>query len=188
LFAASLLNAENQRCYDDFARAMASRHRNVLRPIPAGTAHLTHLFSADAPAEALTWLADVIHRAAAETRAFDIELGAPRVLLVGPRPRLVCADVLEGAAPLVAFGNGLVSAVQRARLPFPVIGSRSPHVTLVRFSKHATKSDARRVTQSLEEVVTGTRRRDRIAAVQLLVSTLTPAGPVYEVKARFGMA
>lgn len=183
LFLGTLLSAENQRFYADFSEAILRRHGGVLHAVPDGTAHLTYVFSGDAPGDCLDMLAGVVRQAVAGTAAFAVELGPPRVLMAGNRPRLVCADLRKGAAAFATLALDLLHGIQRANLPLTPVGSKAPHVTLLRFSKRARPSDARNVAETLgrgpwvKEV-----RTDRVSQVQIIVSTLTPSGPVYDAR------
>ena len=58
---------------------------------------------------------------------------------------------------------------------------KPPHVTLARFRKHTDREAARRVEESLSRRFDSTGvRSDRLTGVQLVKSTLTPKGPIYE--------
>ncbi len=189
LFLGTRLSDDNQRFYAEFARAVVKRHRDVIHGVPVDSAHLTYLFAADAADECLESLATIVRQRVATMPAFDIELGPLRILQVGPRPRLICADVVKGAFEVAALACDLLHSVEQAHLPLTASGSKSPHVTLARFSKQARRSDARAVALTLERGVWASdRRADRIAHIQIIVSTLTPAGPVYEARAQCALA
>ena len=184
LFLGTFLNPANQRYYAGVGRGLVTRHGGVVRAIPAETAHLTYVFSADAADGCLDAVVEVVQRCVASIPAFDVQLGPPHVLLAGPRPRLVCADVTSGALEFTALALDLLKAVTGAQLPLTASGTKSPHVTLARFSKKAGRSDARIVSQTLERGIWAeTRIADRVSNVQVVVSQLTDAGPVYEVRA-----
>jgi 2'-5' RNA ligase len=189
LFVGTHLNASNQAFYENLTRGVVRRHSGAVHAIPSGSAHLTYVFSADADPACLPRLSDVVATVAAGRAAFDIRLDAPQVLLAGPRPRLVYAQIRRGASEVAALTSELLTALQNAHLPLSAAGSRAPHVTLARFSKRAGRSDGRAVSETLA----GQRsepwdRSDRIAHVQVISSTLTPSGPRYEVLAQRPLA
>jgi 2'-5' RNA ligase len=189
LFAGTFLGPSSQRACRDCIDRLVARHAKVLRGIPDATAHLTYAFCPDLGDVPFERLVAALEPAAARLPSFEVRFARLRILPPGPRPRLVCLDIGAGAADLMRLTAGLARAASEAfpRLDFKP--SRSPHVTLVRFRKHAGRSDANAVTASLQtagEVVAG--QLDRVDHVAVIESTLTPAGPVYEVRARVPLA
>ena len=90
------------------------------------------------------------------------------------KPRLICADLVKGATEVARLTEGLCTG---ARSISPDLRpSRAPHVTLARFRKHATRSDAEAVSSSLSHVES---RVDRVMAVRIVASVRTPSGPLY---------
>jgi 2'-5' RNA ligase len=56
---------------------------------------------------------------------------------------------------------------------------KPPHVTIARFGRSATRADGQRISDALTRHPSQTRPL-RIERIQLISSTLTPDGPVYE--------
>ena len=178
LFLATFLNPANQAFYRRLAGTLAKRHEKVLRAIPDGSAHITYAFIAELQETRVGDLVTAISEATRASQAFDVELGHPQVLRSAGRPRLVCADLGPGATKVARLTADLC---RTARSISPDLRpSRTPHVTLARFGKHATRSDAHTVSISLSHAE---HRIDRVTAVQVVVSVLTPGGPVYTVQA-----
>jgi 2'-5' RNA ligase len=185
LFVASWLDAPHQRFYDRFIETALRQHANALRSIPRDSVHLTYLFCADAPEDQLDAIARAAAQAAAARPAFDIHLGAPRLLAGRSGPRLVCAHVLSGQSQLESLGAAMREAVARTYPDLSLSPTRSPHVTLARFRKQATRSDGQRVSRWLdEEDGRAEDRHVRINEVQIVESELTRRGPNYFIKAR----
>jgi 2'-5' RNA ligase len=183
LFLATFLNPANQAFYRRLNRDLVKRHANVLRAIPDDSAHITYAFISELPETLVGNLATAISEATRAWQAFDIELGSPRVMHSAGRPRLVCADLIRGATEVARLTSAVCAT---ASTIFPGLRpSRTPHVTLARFRKHATRSDARSVSSSLSHEQ---NRIDRVTTVQFVVSVLTPAGPVYTVRAEAPLA
>jgi len=181
LFIGTPLNAENQSFYRGLIGSLVRHHAGILRSIPKDSAHLTYLFSPDADERSLESLVALVTSVAANHRAIDVLIGPPHVSVVGPRPRLVHAEIQRGASEVSLLTDDLVRAVERSGLPLTVTPSRSPHVTLARFAKQARRSDARSVQKTLAGQSSSTRV-DRLSYVQVIASTLTPSGPIYEVR------
>jgi 2'-5' RNA ligase len=174
LFVGTFLSPHNQDFYHAFVGALVRRHRDVLRSVPDGSAHLTYAFIPDLDEALVGRLLSRIGDAARHRRAFDIELSTPIVLRAGTRPRLVCAELASGAEDvgrLAAELSGVVSAMAPDVRP-----SKAPHVTLARFRKNATRADGDAVSKFLSP---SKCKVDRVSLVQVVASVLTPSGPVY---------
>ena len=174
LFLATFLNPTNQAFYHRLDRDLVKRHGNVLRAIPADSAHITYAFISELHETVVGDLATAISETTRTWQAFDVELGPPQVVRSVGKPRLVCADLVRGATEVTRLTADL-SATARTISP-GLRASRAPHVTLARFRRHATRSDAQAVSSSLSH---GENRVDRVMAVQIVASVLTPSGPVY---------
>ena len=183
LFLGTFLNAANQAFYHRLVRVLVNRHGNVLRAIPADSAHITYAFISELHE---TLVGGLLSATSATVRAwppFDVELRVPQVARSAGRPRLVYAELVHGATEVARLTAELCTT---ARTISPdVRASRAPHVTLARFRKHATRSDAQAVSSSLSH---GESRVDRVMAVQIVASMLTPAGPVYTAQAEAPLA
>jgi 2'-5' RNA ligase len=189
LFVGTLLSRSNQDFYDRFIQDLVHRHRESLRGIPERTAHLTYAFCAEANDQGVEAILAALKQTAAAHHPFEIALAAPHVVSAGRQPRLVCADICRGEGPLRRLTDDLLARLQRTCPDLPVTPSRTPHVTLARFRKQAKRSDAQAVSHSL----TGGQRpalstSDEIEHLHLVSSTLTPGGPVYEIRAQVRLA
>jgi 2'-5' RNA ligase len=183
LFLGTILNPSNQAFYDRLARELVKRHANVLRAIPADSAHITYAFISELQETLVGQLLTAISETASAWEAFDVELRAPQVARSAGRPRLVYAELVRGAREVARLTADLCTT---ARSISPDLRpSRAPHVTLARFRRHATRTDAKVVSESLSRAES---RVDRVALVQVVVSVLTPAGPVYTVQAEAPLA
>jgi len=183
LFLSTFLNPANQAFYHRLERELVKHHANVLRAIPADSAHITYAFISELHETLVGQLLTAISETARAWPAFDVELRAPQVARSAGRPRLIYADLARGATEVARLGADLCTT---ARTISPDLRpSRAPHVTLARFRKHATRTDAQAVSSSLPHAET---RVDRVALVQVVLSVLTPAGPVYTVKAEAPLA
>jgi 2'-5' RNA ligase len=176
VFACSVLSTPAQQVCRRQIAALVAESRGLLRSIPADSAHLTHAFVSHAPDDRTADLVDAIARVATRHEAFDIRLGMPFVLYGGSEARLVCAPVIAGTEALGALGADCVRALTTLLSGDAVSGSRSHHVTLARFRKQTPRRDGRQMEGRLAALEA---HDDRVARVQLMVSRLTPAGPVY---------
>jgi 2'-5' RNA ligase len=112
-------------------------------------------------------------------RAFDYSLARPRILYARRAPRLVCADVTDGADQIAALQAQLRDAFIQ-RFPKFQLRAQSPHVTLARFKRNAHPQTATPVSEALAELPSSALpRSDRLVSIQLVESDLTPSGPVY---------
>jgi 2'-5' RNA ligase len=124
-----------------------------------------------------------VREAADKHPAFEIRLGAPRVLPTGSRPRLVCADLLMGEVQIHRLTADVRARLQLACPDVSLSRSRTPHITLARFRRQATRADSEGVSRSLTPREGSSPSRSAwIADVQVVASALTPRGPVYEIK------
>lgn len=178
VFVATPLCAEAAAFYDSLAADVASRVPGVLRPIPTGSAHLTHAFLGDVPVSAVSRIERAVQAVADVWVSFEIELGPPVLPRAGRAPRLVMAPVLEGSRLMNALSGAIVRALRDQggfrELPMP----KDAHVTLARIVNGTSTTGLDRLRRDL-----AARRDDRhvrVSSVQLVRSTLTPAGPVYD--------
>ena len=174
LFLATFLNPSNQAFYHRVGRELVERHAKVLRAIPADSAHVTYAFIPELHETLVGQLLTAISETTRAWRAFDVELGPPHVVQSAGKPRLICADLVRGATEVVRLTEDLCRTT-RSISP-DLRPSRAPHVTLVRFRQHVTRSDAHAVSNVLPRAE---GRVDRVALVQVVLSELTPSGPVY---------
>jgi 2'-5' RNA ligase len=187
LFVGTLLGAASQAHLDRLIRPLVLEHRSVLRGVPSRSAHLTYGFCASAPAADLEAMAHAVTAATAGYRPFLVRLGTPQVVPAGSRPRLVCADTVQGGAEIQAVSEAIVSSLRVACPGLEWGGNRTPHVTLARFRKHAKGRDARAVSRALADLETQAFE-DWVDCVHLVASELTESGPVYHVRSEIPLA
>ncbi len=158
LFLATLLNPANQAFYHRLERELVKRHGNVLRAIPADSAHITYAFISELHETLVGDLVTAISETTRAWQAFDVELGSPHVVRSAGMPRLVCADLVRGATEVTRLTADLCAT---ARTISPDLRpSRAPHVTLARFRRRATRTDAQAVSSSLSHVESRAGPRD----------------------------
>lgn len=182
VFLGTFLSQSNQAFYHALVgRAMAA-HPRVLRRVPDASAHLTWVFIAELEDARRTAVIAAVTAVAARHDAIPIQLGPPRVLTAGPTPRLICADVVRGADEVRRLADALAACL-RGLLPDTSLDRmKSPHVTLARFRRQATRGDGKAVTATLAGPgFADATAEDRLDRVLLVASTLTPGGSVYTV-------
>jgi 2'-5' RNA ligase len=186
LFVGSLLGPSHQRFYSRFIEEAVQRFPGALRSVPEHSVHFTHVFCADAPDERLGEICRAVTQAAGAHQPCEIRLGCPRVMAARSNPRLVCADVVSGLAQLAGLAATVFHALTRACPELTLSPSRTPHVTLARFRKQASRADGQQVSRWLaaREGKSGADRNMWIDEVQVVASELTARGPVYQIKAQ----
>jgi 2'-5' RNA ligase len=176
VFACSLLSSAAQSaCARDIAM-LVSRSAGLLRSIPADTAHITYAFAADVADERVAGVVRAVERIARRHDGVAVRLGVPFVLYGGSKARLVCAPVTHGADAVAAIGEDCVRTLAPVLGDGAVTGSRSQHVTLARFRKGTRRREAKIVAEMAARLAP---IDDHVGRLQLMVSRLTPAGPVY---------
>jgi 2'-5' RNA ligase len=177
LFVASWLGAENQAFYGALASRLAARGHG-LRGVPTGSVHLTYAFVPVADEADAATIAGVVSTVAASHEAFPILLGPPRFLWHRRTPRLIELPVVKGAGAFNRLVEALAAGVRRTIPDLRFSPSKSPHATIARFRRQATRADA----LSLEQLIDVGERSDGVDDVAIVGSRLTPAGPVYDVR------
>jgi 2'-5' RNA ligase len=158
-----------------------------VRPVPRGSAHLTHAFLGEvdeALAEVITRdIEEVMTTVAPET----FQLGRPELLCAGREPRLVLAPVTVGRMAVEAVTRAIVDRLRRQPAFGRLAPPRSAHVTVARFRRGAGMRDATQVAGLFAgPEIALAWQPDCLAEVQLVRSELTQGGPVYGVVARAG--
>jgi 2'-5' RNA ligase len=179
LFYASFLNSSNMRAYESMVARISAVGPRVIRPIPAATHHLTMAFLGEIEESDLTLCLEALE-AVADSETFDYSLAQPRILYTRRVPRLICADIAEGAEK-VAYLQAQLRDAFLERFPQLELRAQSPHITLARFKRHAHPKTARQVSEALAALqTTELPQRDHLESIQLVKSNLTSSGPVYE--------
>lgn len=186
LFVGTLLPPDASAACDRAARECAARLGGAARPVPPHSAHITHAFLGNVPEDGIDAIAAIVREAVRHAAPMDLTLGAPELLGGRGVPRLVLMPVQAGRVPLhdlqISLVLGLRTIPSLRALPLP----RSPHVTLARFNRRVTRHDGQLAARTLERWV-GEPIRLRLDRLQLVQSTLTPAGPQYEPLADAGL-
>lgn len=179
LFYAAYLSRENMDAYQTSVDRLIRDVPGVLRSIPHRTHHLTLAFVgdiADDEVDLCSSALDVLDGVA----AFEISLGPPALLKGRGRPRLIRVGITEGQEEVQGVQAAIISRVSED-LPSIDTRSKPPHITLARFKKNANSGDARAVERALDRYLEiPLPLQDRFASAQLVKSTLTPSGPIYE--------
>ena len=179
LFLASFLSPDNREFYDSLVSDVISDVPDTLRPVPRDTQHLTMVFLGDIADTDLHGCVQALE-AVGGIVAIRFALGPPRIMFARRSPRLVCVDLTSGVERVSALQKRLHINLSE-RLPTPITPPKPPHITLARFRKNANREAARRVAASLaQRIDPPASRSDQLTRVQLVKSTLTPSGPVYE--------
>lgn len=165
--------------YESLVDHLRAQVPGALRPIPARTHHLTLAFLGEI-AEGDVDKCLAVLESAESTSAASFSLGPPRILYGRGQPRLICADLVEGAEQVSELQTVLCRELLRV-FPSLSVRPKPPHVTLARFGKRANRQQARGVEEALSrQQEPGRSLTDRLLSVQLVKSSLTPAGPIYE--------
>jgi 2'-5' RNA ligase len=179
LFYASFLAPENISAYESLVARLRAEVPRALRPIPGRSHHLTLAFLGDVADGDVDKCLEVLD-SARNTPAASFSLGQPRILYGRGQPRLICIDLLEGAEHVFALQE-LLRVELSKHLSSLDVQPKPPHITLARFNKKANRQTARRVEEALaRQEDPKPTRTDRLVAVQLVKSSLTPTGPIYE--------
>jgi 2'-5' RNA ligase len=184
LFIATLLSPEHQAFYDQALGELLRVHRDVLRPVPRASAHITCAFLGLVEDRLLVEITEAVDTSARGRGAIDAQFGPPAVLFGGSDARLISAPVTSGDAAITRLSADLRAALQRVLPGVAISGMKTPHVTLARFRNATRRAGA----QPIVDTLTRDRARltpppDRISRVQVISSDLTPAGAVYTVRA-----
>jgi 2'-5' RNA ligase len=183
LFYAAFLSRENIDAYQSLVKELVAGAQGALRSVPPGTQHLTLGFLGEIAEPDVTHCTDVL-ALAESTAPIPISLAPPQILSARKSPRLIKADVYEGSERVSALQELLRVGLLK-RLPRLEIRPHPPHVTLARFKKTAGRDAGRRVADLISRREERSLvRTDLLDRVQLVRSTLTPRGPLYETVAQ----
>ena len=178
LFYAAYLSRENMDAYQALVDGLIQGVPGVLRSIPHRTHHMTLAFLGEIAESAVDKCSAALD-AARGFEVFEYSLGPPSLLLGRGRPRLIRVSLSTGAQRVQEVQAALLASLATS-LSSIDSRSKSPHITLARFKKNAQRSQARRVEAAIDQCATPLPKGDHFSSVQLVKSTLTPSGPVYE--------
>lgn len=179
LFYAAYLSRENMEAYQALVDRLIEGAPSVLRSVPHRSHHLTLAFLGEIGEVDLDRCSDALGTLE-ELEAFPLTLGPPGLLMGRGRPRLIRVGITSGEDLVHRVQTSLISYVTDA---IPTLDTRSkpPHITLARFNKSAGKAQTRAIRSALEtQTASLLPTRDQFSTVQLVKSSLSPSGPIYE--------
>ena len=179
VFIGTFLGDANQGYYRDLAAPWSRRFPGSIRPVPADTVHVTYAFLPQVDEPRMATLVTVVAEGARACDPFGVVLEQPGVLWSGRVPRLIEATIASGDTEISRLARSITAGIRTSAPEVEVSPAKSAHVTLARFRRGSTAAEARRAGG----VLGGEARRDSVTAVSLIESRLTPAGPVYQVRA-----
>ena len=160
----------------DRLRAQLSPH-SVRWVHPRGI-HLTLKFLGDTPLEKVEEVQAALAQASAEAGPFSFTVAGLGCFPNTRRPRVVWVGVQELTGSLVRLRDAVEDRV--APLGFPTEGRRfSPHLTLGRVQRRASKSEVRELGEVVAAHTTGVLDEMVVTAVSYIKSDLRPSGAVY---------
>ena len=140
--------------------------------------HLTLKFLGDVPEREIAEVCRAVQRGAAEVKRFELEVRGAGAFPNAARPRTVWLGAGAGAEQMVMLHD-------RVEVPLAELGYREEHR---RFQSHLTIGRVRgggpgiaelgKLLQQHADFMAG---RMTVGKVTVFSSTLTPAGPIYEV-------
>jgi len=160
----------------DRLRAQLSPH-SVRWVHPRGI-HLTLKFLGDTPLEKVEEVQAALAQAAVEAGPFAFTVAGLGCFPNTRQPRVVWVGVQELTGSLVRLRDAVEDRV--APLGFPTEGRHfSPHLTLGRVQRRASKSEVRELGEVVAAHTTGVLDEMAVTAVSYIKSDLRPSGAVY---------
>ncbi len=145
-----------------------------VKPVPPALMHLTLRFIGDMEEQLTEPVLDAIRPAAADTSPLQLHLHGLGAFPRRQRPSVIWADI-EPPEPVTELAGAVAVRLEPLGLP-PERRPFTPHLTVARVRSRPPAALGslmdRFAEQSWGEV--------RISAIDLMKSTLTPRGPVYE--------
>jgi 2'-5' RNA ligase len=140
--------------------------------------HLTLKFLGDTPAGRIDEVRAALAQAAVEARPFSFTVGGLGCFPNTRRPRVVWVGLQEATGTLARLRDSVEAHVSplgfpTERRPF------SPHLTLGRVQRHASKSEVREIGEVVAASAIGTVGQMAVTAVSYIKSDLRPSGAVY---------
>lgn len=182
-FIAIELNQDLQdsltRLQDRLKRQAAERSVRWVRPEGI---HLTLKFLGDVPAPRIASISRAVEATCHDFAPFGIELAGMGCFPNTHRPRVVWVGVREPSGALVRLQKAVESAL--VELDFePEDRPFTPHLTLGRVQRHASRSDQQRLGELIAESNVGLLSAMTVSLVHVMRSDLRPDGAVYTVLA-----
>lgn len=149
----------------------------AVRWMAAGNIHLTLKFLGDTEPAALNSLGDQLERIALNFRPMELVVGGLGSFPNSRQPRVIWVGV-EIPAQLTELQRSIEAAAEkigcpREDRPF------SPHLTLGRVQKHASREEISDISRALTAVTVGEIGRFQAEGFTLFRSDLRPGGPIY---------
>ncbi len=176
-FIAIELPADIQAQLDAVIKRLRAARAAAVRWVAAGNIHLTLKFLGDSDPSDLTRLGERLQIIAAGCQPVELGIGGlgcfpnnrqPRVIWVGAQIPAQISDLkrsIEEAAERFGYA--------REDRPF------SPHLTLGRVQKNASREEVIQIAQALNAETVGELGRFQAGGFTLFRSDLRPAGPIY---------
>jgi 2'-5' RNA ligase len=140
--------------------------------------HLTLKFLGDTPVDKLDSIKTALTRAAKEVGPFTFAVRGVGCFPNTRRPRVVWVGLEEPTGALVRLRDAVETLV--APLGFPTEQRPfSPHLTLGRVQRRASKSEVREIGEVVARSAIGTIDEMTVTAVSYIKSDLQPGGAVY---------
>lgn len=140
--------------------------------------HLTLKFLGDTPLSRLDEIRAAVARAATEVGPFTFTVGGLGCFPNTRRPRVVWVGLQEPSGKLARLRDAVEAHV--APLGFPTEARKfSPHLTLGRVQRRASKSEIVEIGQVVAASELGTLDEMAVAVLSYIKSDLRPSGAVY---------
>ncbi len=150
----------------------------TVRWVRPAAMHLTLVFLGDTPTVKLDSIQQAISNAATAVPPITFNVGGLGCFPNYRRPRVLWVGVQEPASHLQQLKISLdreldLLGFKAERRPF------SPHLTLGRVNKQASREDAQKLGQVIEQATLHELGLATVAQVHLIQSDLRPSGPIY---------
>ncbi len=155
-----------------------------VRWVRAGGIHLTLKFLGDTPTDKLPEITEALSAVARHAPSCTFTVGGLGCFPNPRRPRVVWVGVQEPTGRLAA----LQDAIEEAMVPFgyrPEGRGFTPHLTLGRIHRRASRQDAARVGEVITATEIGTLAQVPAIHFDLIKSVLKPTGAEYTTLATF---
>lgn len=173
LFAAFLLEEKVRSALSRVASGLA-RSCDGVRWVPAEQVHLTVKFLGEVPDRDVTRVAEAMARGAELGQAFELEIGRCGCFPPGGPVRIVWAEAKEESGAMARSVEAICDEL--ATMGFPRESRAwSPHLTIGRVKEDSSRGRIRAAVEACTVPV----MRQRVRAVTLMQSVLSPRGSTY---------
>lgn len=149
-----------------------------VRWVQPDSIHLTLKFLGDTPTDKIEEVQAALARAAAQVTPFVITAGELGCFPNNRQPRVVWVGLQEPTGKLARLQRAVEEFV--APLGFPTEGRPfSPHLTLGRVQRHASRSEVRQIGEVVSASAVGVLDEMTVTEVSYIKSDLRPSGAVY---------